>query len=72
MSLSELVMLTRNNGVSCLFISAQAGNLDAVKALLEAGGRELVMMAVEVEPAASLSHAGKTRGRSAWFWRWRA
>ena len=39
----ELAMMTRNNGVSCLSISALKGHLDVVKALLEAGGRELVM-----------------------------
>ena len=36
----ELV-LTRDGGFSCLYVS---GHLDVVKALLEAGGRELVML----------------------------
>jgi len=34
-------MMTRDNGVSCLMISTEKGHLDVVKALLEAGGREL-------------------------------
>jgi ankyrin repeat protein len=33
----------RDNGVNCLYISAAYGHLEVVKALLEAGGRELVM-----------------------------
>jgi hypothetical protein len=36
----ELV-LTNDGGFSCLYVS---GHLDVVKALLEAGGRELVML----------------------------
>jgi hypothetical protein len=40
----ELAMMTRNNRVSCLWISAKNGHLEVVKALLEAGGRELVML----------------------------
>jgi hypothetical protein len=38
------VMLARDDGVSRLYISAQNGHLDVVKVLLEAGGRELVML----------------------------
>jgi len=34
----ELLMLTRDDGTSCLFISAQNGHLEVVNALLEAGG----------------------------------
>ena len=34
-------MLTNDGGFSCLYVS---GHLDVVKALLEAGGRELVML----------------------------
>ena len=45
----ELVMLTKVNGDSCIYISAQQGHLDVVKALLEVG-RELVM----------IMHNGKT------------
>jgi len=37
-------MLTADDGVSCLFISAQEGHLEVVNALLEAGGRELLML----------------------------
>ena len=37
-------MLTSDNGASCLFISALNGHLEAVNALLEAGGRELLML----------------------------
>ena len=37
-------MLTADNGVSCLWISAQHGHLEVANALLEAGGRELVML----------------------------
>ena len=32
------------DGVSCLYTSGENGHLDVVKALLEAGGRELVML----------------------------
>ena len=38
----ELVMLTENNGTSCLYVSAGKGHLEVVKALLELGGRELL------------------------------
>jgi hypothetical protein len=37
-------MLTEVIGVSCLYISTQEGHLDVVKVLLEAGGRELLML----------------------------
>ena len=37
-------MLTVDGGASCLYISAMNGHLEVVNALLEAGGRELVMM----------------------------
>ena len=40
----ELLMLTKDNGVSCLWISAKEGHLEVVNALLEAGGRELLML----------------------------
>jgi hypothetical protein len=40
----ELVMLTADDGFSCLLIIAEAGHLDVVKALLADGGRELVML----------------------------
>ena len=40
----ELLMLTTDNGTSCLWISASNGHLEVVKALLEAGGRELAML----------------------------
>ncbi len=40
----ELAVMTRNDGVSCLMISAEKGHLEVVNALLEAGGRELVML----------------------------
>ena len=40
----ELLMLTRDDGTSCLWISAQNGHLEVVNALLEAGGRELLML----------------------------
>ncbi len=41
-------MRTRDTGVRCLYISAQEGHLDVVKALLEAGGgRELVMLTAQ-------------------------
>jgi len=39
----ELLMLTTDDGTSCLWISAANGHLEVVKALLEAGGRELAM-----------------------------
>ena len=40
----KLLMLTTDDGVSCLFVSALGGHVDVVKALLEVGGRELVML----------------------------
>ncbi len=40
----ELLMLSRDGGFSCLYVSALGGHLDVVNALLEAGGRELVML----------------------------
>jgi len=40
----ELAMMTRNDGVSCLWISAHKGHLDVLNALLEVGGRELAML----------------------------
>ncbi len=40
----ELLMLTMNNGASCLMICAQNGHLEVVNALLEAGGREPLML----------------------------
>jgi DNA-binding LacI/PurR family transcriptional regulator len=43
----ELVMMTQDHGVSCLWISAENGHLEVVKALLEAGGRELVMLTAD-------------------------
>ena len=43
----ELVMLTKDNGSSCLCISAQEGHLGVVNALLEVGGRELLMLTTD-------------------------
>jgi len=43
----ELVMLTKVNGDSCIYISAQQGHLDVVKALLEAGGHGLLMLTTD-------------------------
>ena len=43
----ELAMMTRNDGVSCLWISAKKGHLEVVKALLEVGGRELLMLTAD-------------------------
>jgi hypothetical protein len=40
----ELVMLTKDNGLTCLYMSAHEGHLEVVKALLEVGGRELAML----------------------------
>ena len=40
-------MLTADNGASCLFMSAQNGHLEVVRALLEAGGRELAMLTAD-------------------------
>jgi len=51
----KLVILSRDDGVSCLYISAREGHVDVVKAQLEAGGRELVMLTADMEPAASTS-----------------
>jgi hypothetical protein len=43
----ELVMRATDDGVSCLYVSAEKGHLEVVKALLEAGGRELVMLTAD-------------------------
>ena len=43
----ELVMLTADNGASCLRIRAQLGHLEVVKALLEVGGCELLMLTAD-------------------------
>ena len=43
----ELVMLTSDNGASCLMISAEKGHLEVVNALLAVGGRELVMLTAD-------------------------
>ena len=40
-------MLTRDGGFSCLYISAGEGHLEVVNALLEAGGRELLMLTAD-------------------------
>jgi hypothetical protein len=40
-------MLTMDGGFSCLYISAQKGHLEVVNAVLEAGGRELLMLTVD-------------------------
>ena len=41
--------MTADGGFSCLYVSAQEGHLEVVKALLEAGGRELVMLTADDE-----------------------
>ena len=43
----ELVMLTKYDGASCLYVSAQDGHLEVVNALLEVGGRDLVMLTMD-------------------------
>ncbi len=43
----ELVMLTKYDGASCLYVSAQDGHLEVVNALLEGGGRDLVMLTMD-------------------------
>jgi ankyrin repeat protein len=55
----EIAMMTRENGVSCLYISAENGHLDVVKALLEAGGRELVMLTAGNGESCLLDSAAK-------------
>jgi ankyrin repeat protein len=39
-------MPTADDGTSCLWISAHEGHLYVMNALLEAGGRELLMLSV--------------------------
>ena len=41
------MMLTADDGVSCLWISVQEGHLDVVNALLEVGGRELLVLTTD-------------------------
>ena len=43
----ELVMLTEDDGASCLLISAEEGHLKVVKALLEVGGRKLLLLTAD-------------------------
>jgi ankyrin repeat protein len=43
----EMLMMTADNGASCLMVGAQNGHLEVVRALLEAGGRELLMMTAD-------------------------
>ena len=40
----ELVMLTKNNGISALHVAAEMGHLEVVRALMEVGGRELALL----------------------------
>jgi len=40
----ELLMLTTDDGISCLHLSAEKGHLEVAKLLSEAGGRELLML----------------------------
>ena len=43
-----MTLATRGrNGASCLIVSAQKGHLEVVNAVLEAGGRELLMLTVD-------------------------
>ena len=41
----KMLVLTADDGTSCLYISAQEGHLEVKRALLEAGGRELMLTA---------------------------
>ena len=43
----ELLMLTKDDGSSCLMVSAHSGHLEVLNALLEAGGRELLMLTAD-------------------------
>jgi hypothetical protein len=64
-------MLTRDNGLSCRLISAEKGHLDVMKALLEAGGRELVMLTTP-DGASCFSiarRANLVRSQGCWKWR---
>jgi ankyrin repeat protein len=49
-----------DTGASCLWISAQNGHLQVVKALLEAGGRELLMLTED--DGASCLHISAAKG----------
>ena len=40
-------MLRADDGASCIYVSVEAGHLDVVKTLLEAGGRVLVMQTAD-------------------------
>ena len=42
-----MLTATRDSGASCLWISAQNGHLEVLKALLEVGGRELVILTMD-------------------------
>ena len=46
--------MTADDGTSCLHISAQEGHLEEVNALLEAGGRELLMLTYDVDGSSCL------------------
>ena len=55
----ELLMVTTDDQVSCLLISAAKGHRDVMKALQEAGGRELAMLTKD-DGARCLSIARRT------------
>jgi hypothetical protein len=40
----DLAMLVADDGVSCLYISAENGHVEVVKELLKVGGRDLAML----------------------------
>jgi hypothetical protein len=60
----ELLVLTADDGGSCLFTSAQEGHLEVLEALLEVGGPELLVLTA-VDGGSCLSAAREaTGGRS--------
>jgi hypothetical protein len=40
-------MLTADNGISCRMMNAENGHVGVVNALLEAGGREMLMQTID-------------------------
>ena len=41
---TELLMLTRKDGISCAYVASSNGHTEALRMLIDAGGQELLML----------------------------